>query len=99
GYHYTCAVTPAAAAYCWGVNSYGNLGDNSTTGSNTPVPVTGGYSFVAITAGSVGSGNAAHSCGITAAGAAYCWGLNVSGQLGDNTQNNSSVPVAVSGGL
>lgn len=37
-----------------------------------------------------------HSCGVTTAGAAYCWGENVYGMLGDGTNTNSNVPVAVS---
>jgi alpha-tubulin suppressor-like RCC1 family protein len=98
GFHHTCAITPAGSAYCWGVNSFGNLGDGTTTLSSVPVAVSGGLSFVAVSAGST-SVNAAHTCGITSAGAAYCWGLGISGQLGDGTQTNSSVPIPVAGGL
>lgn len=36
-----------------------------------------------------------HSCGIFD-GKAYCWGENVSGQLGDGTTNDSTTPIAVS---
>lgn len=41
------------------------------------------------------SGGANHSCGITSSGTAYCWGLNFSGQLGDNTNNSTSTPSPV----
>ncbi|MDZ7592545.1 MAG: hypothetical protein U5L05_18105 [Rubrivivax sp.] len=43
-----------------------------------------------------------HSCGVTTAGAAYCWGLNAFAQIGDGTTgsiNNRIVPTAVTGGL
>lgn len=40
-----------------------------------------------------------HSCGVTTAGKAYCWGANGNGQLGDGTATNRTSPVAVVGGL
>ena len=46
--------------------------------------MTGPVSFAAVSAGQSHCGTS-HTCGVTAAGAAYCWGANESGQLGDGT--------------
>jgi alpha-tubulin suppressor-like RCC1 family protein len=80
----TCAVTKDGAAWCWGNNFYGQLGDGTTTARLRAVRVrtTGGGNLAGVTAISTG-GNS--SCARTRAGAAWCWGLNAGGQLGDGT--------------
>ena len=87
---WTCALTTAGAGYCWGFNGSGQLGDGTTTLRSTPGTILGGQTFSVI----VGGGNA-HTCGLTSTGAAYCWGGNGSGQLGDGTLDNRSIPTAV----
>jgi alpha-tubulin suppressor-like RCC1 family protein len=77
---------------CWGDNSFGELGDGSTTDSVIPVGVIGLESQVTAIAG-----GSAHTCARTAGGAMLCWGHNGSGQLGDNTYTHRSTPVLVSG--
>ena len=89
---HTCGVTAGGAVYCWGDNSDGELGDGTTTGRLSPVPVGGGVSFAALSAGYV------HNCGVTAAGPAYCWGGNSAGELGDGTTTGRLRPVPVGGG-
>ena len=42
---------------------------------------------------------AAHACGLTANGTAYCWGKNTNGQLGDSTTTDRPEPTPVSAGL
>lgn len=100
GHSHTCAVTPAGVAYCWGLNAQGQLGDGTTTDRSHPVRVAGELRFVAVHAGGSGQALGFHTCGLTAAGAAYCWGQNARGQLGDGTMTDRSspVPVVQSGG-
>lgn len=45
------------------------------------------------------SAGGSHTCGITVANRAYCWGLGSSGQLGDGGTESRATPVAVSGGF
>jgi alpha-tubulin suppressor-like RCC1 family protein/pimeloyl-ACP methyl ester carboxylesterase len=52
----------------------------------------GAVAFTAITAGST------HTCGLAASGGAYCWGINLFGELGDGTDNGSATPRPVVGG-
>jgi len=97
GFEHTCGVAVSGATYCWGYNNFGQLG-NGTSGPAsvflTPVQVSGGYSFVALAAG------LSHTCGVTSAGSALCWGWNQSGQVGDGTNAQSrTTPVQVAGGL
>ena len=89
GYNRTCGVTTTGAAYCWGDNYTGGLGDGTYTNSATPVRVAGGLTFSTL------STSAFHTCGLTTAGAAYCWGTVATG----NPIGFSATPVPVAGGL
>jgi len=93
----TCGVTPGGSAYCWGLLR--------PLGSFPIVPVSrlpvwlpgrvpGGPAFADVSAG------ASFACGVTGAGAAYCWGDNEVGQFGTGqvSQGDSS-PAAVAGNL
>lgn len=94
---YTCAVTTEDQAYCWGTNAHGQLGNGTTTATSTPQLVAGGHAFASIQ--TLGPGVSGSTCAVTRAGAAYCWGDNVRGQLGNGTTVGSSVPVPIAGGL
>ncbi|MBI4521078.1 MAG: Ig-like domain-containing protein [Gemmatimonadetes bacterium] len=92
-YRHTCGLLHDGKAYCWGDNRWGQLGDGNNNASYTPVPVSGGLSFTAISAGYY------HTCALTTDGQAYCWGLNIHGQRGDGSNNASYSPVLVAGNL
>ncbi len=113
GAEHACAVNAAGEAYCWGDNYYGQLGSGAASPScgygycsPTPAKVDSVPSLVSIIAGGQ------HTCGLTAAGEAYCWGRNGSGELGDSSASGtcflnrnvpsyqcSQRPLRVSGGL
>ena len=87
----TCAVADGQA-YCWGANTWGQLGNGTTDNNSIPVAVdtSGALAGKTITAISTGD---IHTCAI-ADGQPYCWGQGFT--LGNyDTTENSSVPVAV----
>jgi alpha-tubulin suppressor-like RCC1 family protein len=111
GLFHSCGITTAGVAYCWGLNTSGQLGTGSNTGPETctfgngcstrPVAVTGGLQFRQISAGGE------HTCGITSENRVYCWGNNSSNQLGQPTDAGSETcggndcsarPIEVAGG-
>ncbi len=86
-----CGLTSEGAAYCWGDNSQGQLGDGSRTARATPTPVRATVRFTDISVG------ASHTCALGADGSAWCWGANKAGQLGDNSIDTRTRPVLVRG--
>lgn len=96
GRDHTCGrETGTTNTYCWGSNFSGQLGIGTTSqGARTsPELVADGHEFSWVHAGSF------HTCGVTTANIAFCWGSNQDGALGDGTTTDSDRPVAVSGGL
>jgi alpha-tubulin suppressor-like RCC1 family protein len=89
GYH-ACALIDDGTLRCWGRNTYGELGDGSTTTTGTPQTVSSLGWATQVAAGGY------HTCAISG-GSAYCWGYNAWGQLGNSAYpSGSSTPVAVS---
>jgi alpha-tubulin suppressor-like RCC1 family protein len=94
----TCAIRTGGAAYCWGDNTYGQIGDGTTTAHSAPTPVSGDYDWAQIATQEDANAPTATTCGITTAGAGYCWGANTYGQVGDGTTSQRTVPTLISGG-
>ena len=91
----TCGVATGGVGYCWGNNGLGQLGNGANTNTSIPIKVIGGLTFSSISVGSLDG----FACGLTTAGAAYCWGYNDYGQLGSGNFANTTSPVAVVGNL
>jgi alpha-tubulin suppressor-like RCC1 family protein len=94
GFAHSCAVRNDSTLWCWGWNAIGELGDGTLHDRYEPVRVHLGHGYLggvrAVTAG------AAHTCAITNAGVAWCWGTGWAGQLGDgSTAQSRTLPVQV----
>jgi hypothetical protein len=91
GYDHKCGLTARGSASCWGYNPFGQVGDGSSGNSiATPTEVPGGHRVSALAAGFF------HTCGVEKSGAAWCWGSNFFGALGDGTTTDRSTPTRVS---
>ncbi len=73
--------------WSWGDNTEGQLGNGTSTRSNTPVQVSNLNSVIAIAAGGY------HCLALKDDGTTWAWGWNSRGQFGDGTTNDSNVPV------
>ena len=96
GNNHNLAILSDGSAWAWGWNGYGQLGNNTTVDSSVPVKITTltsspGAAVVAV------SGGYAHSLALKSDGTVWAWGYNGSGQLGNNTTTNSSIPIQVAG--
>lgn len=90
GMDHGCAIDIDFSVFCWGENSYGELG-NGTLVSNSQAKIVSDLSGVS----ALGVG-AHHSCVLLGDGSgAKCWGSNNYGQLGNNSTTDSSIPVLV----
>lgn len=88
GDSHTCVVTLAGAVFCWGDNTFGQLGDGTTVNRAAPTPVVGlSHGVLSVVAGKQ------HTCAVAEAGAVFCWGANAAGQLGDGSTLRQTIPV------
>jgi alpha-tubulin suppressor-like RCC1 family protein len=92
GRGHVVALRNSGSAVAWGQNNRGQVGNGSTANRTTPTPVTGLSSGVV----DVAAGHY-HSLAVRSDGTVWTWGLNATGQLGDGTTAQRTVPVQVSG--
>ena len=95
GLQHTCGVTTADEIFCWGDARWGQMGDDSSPFVDhlTPTRVAGTRRYANLTAGQF------HTCAVTIASKAFCWGRGNSGQIGDGNDFHRFLPRAVAGGL
>jgi alpha-tubulin suppressor-like RCC1 family protein len=94
---FSLALSSDGTVWAWGENEYGQLGNNSTTNGLVPVQVagpTGSGALTGITAITTGFG---FSLALASDGTVWTWGNNSTGQLGNNSTTDSSIPVQVVG--
>jgi alpha-tubulin suppressor-like RCC1 family protein len=89
GDDFSCAVTTAGAARCWGRNTFGQIGDGTNTLRTTATAVSGLGSGVSMLDAGV-----YHACAVSSDGAVRCWGWNASGQVGNGGASNFTLPTA-----
>jgi alpha-tubulin suppressor-like RCC1 family protein len=85
---------PHTGLASWGTNYAGQLGNNRTTQRNAPVNVEQSGVLASKTVVQVARGST-HSLALCSDGTITSWGDNLYGQLGNNSRNFSTVPVAV----
>lgn len=91
GLAHTCMTADGGRVVCWGLNTSGQVGNDTFTNQLQAVYVKNLDGVINLTAGSL------HTCALTSDNEVWCWGENGSGQLGDGTTTNSSIPVKVTG--
>jgi alpha-tubulin suppressor-like RCC1 family protein len=86
---HTCALRETAGSlFCWGRNTDGQLGLNDVAQRNTPIRMTAMTGWKHVTVGGT------HSCGIrtgTLPEELYCWGNDLTGQVGNGSASNADV--------
>jgi alpha-tubulin suppressor-like RCC1 family protein len=95
GTRHSAAVTSRGRIFTWGDNTYGKLGDGTTTMKNIPADITVGFNLSEdekIISTSLG---ASHSAAITSLGRVFTWGSNSEGRLGNETRNDSDIPIDI----
>ena len=91
GLSHSCVIRRGGGVACWGLNTFGQLGDGTTTRSSSAVTVTGVAGAISLAAGT------SFTCALLSGGAVSCWGANYSGQLGDNSKVNRPTAAPVQG--
>ena len=89
GEDHLCAIFQDSSLQCWGGNSFGQLGDGTSTDrlTMTPVGLDDGRTAVSVSAGK------SHTCAIQDNGELVCWGRNNFGQLGGGSNGLSQLPI------
>lgn len=90
GGEHSCGIQYDGTAWCWGANTWGQLGIGLRgAGRTVPTQVGAASDWAAVSAGG------ASTCAVRTSGGLFCWGLNNKGQLGNGTRTLSPRPVQV----
>jgi alpha-tubulin suppressor-like RCC1 family protein len=86
-----CGVSKDKLLYCWGDDSFGQIGNGGKGGGALPSLAT--VAQVRFDSVTVGGG---HACAISTSKQVYCWGADSAGQLGDLRRIHSTTPIPIS---
>jgi alpha-tubulin suppressor-like RCC1 family protein len=95
GDNHVCALTSAGGLKCWGMNIYGQLGVGTNGGNDFRTSPTNVVGMASGVAGVTGGGY--HTCAYLTSGAVRCWGWNLFGQIGDDSNLDRNIPTQVVG--
>ena len=91
GFNFACALSTTGAGYCWGDDSYGQLGTIASEScfggrapcATAPIPMNTAVRFKLLASGVY------HGCGLGTDDIVYCWGTSYDGELGDGTVSST----------
>jgi len=90
GNNSTYALKSDGSVWAWGLNTFGRIGDGTTTNRLTPVRLSTLAGIIYLDASN-------HALAVQSNGTVHAWGLNNSGQLGDGSNTDRSTPVQILG--
>ena len=88
GYH-ALALRTDGSLWAWGTNTYGQLGDSTTSPHSAPVRIGLLNNWKTIAA------SESHSMAIKTDGTLWAWGRNDYGQLGSSSMTDSNIPIQI----
>jgi len=92
GVHFSAAITNKSSIFTWGLNTYGQLGDNTTVNSSNPINISGLFAFNnEKTAVEMSLGDRFIAI-VDSQGNMNLWGDNVAGKLGIGTTTPEKIP-------
>jgi len=95
GSYHSLAISSLNRIFTWGLNNYGQLGDNTNISKNLPVDITNQFnllpseSIIQVALGFY------HSSALTSEGRMFTWGDNTYGQIGNSTTTQADIPTDI----
>lgn len=89
GYSHSLAIKTDGTLWGFGGNYYGQLGNGTTTPSQTAIQIGTATNWKTIVGGN------AHTMAIKTDSSLWAWGYNADGQLGDGTTTNKTSPTQI----
>jgi len=93
GYDHSAVLTESGKVFTWGINWFGQLGDGTIVRKLVPTDITSQFpaedKVIQLSLGSY------HSAALTESSKVFTWGINIDGQLGDNSITDRSIPTDI----